>query len=408
MFGLTPQGFVVKRLADIKEEMEQSYRDAFGAGIQLHAKSTFGRIIGITSAAVSETWEAAAALYAAFNPNTATGVALANLAQVRGLEGRLPATKSTAVLVASGDANINVPAGTQFKQKSTGAVFVSIQDVNLGPGGEEFIEVRALDYGPVEAPGNVNPDFATITKIAMPVAGLDSVYNPRDAQVGRAEETDAELRLRMFEDLLVLGTGAVDAIRARLREIENVTDVAVIENASDTTDSEGRPPHSFEVIVDGAFDDQTVGDLIWKMKPAGISSVNSTPVIDAGMDLTVMVEDAEGIEQPVKFGTPVIIDIEMAIATVPVIAWTLESKAELQSAISNEAQRIQRIGADVIQYRYLCLVIHQLAVMGFSDLTEIRVGIGEFGDGTSPWDVNNIPITNTQRAYLGANRIEVE
>ncbi|MCL5460282.1 hypothetical protein M3M33_16715, partial [Loigolactobacillus coryniformis] len=70
-----------------------------------------------------------------------------------------------------------------------------------------------------------------------------------------------------------------------LRNVEDVADVVVYENDTDTTDGLGLPPHSFMPIVLGGLP-TTIGQAIWQNKPTGIRSFGDT---------TVVVADSQGI-----------------------------------------------------------------------------------------------------------------
>jgi len=56
-FGLTSSGFIIKRLVDIKSELESLYRSVFGAGIKTTDDTVFGKLIGIQSEREAVLWE---------------------------------------------------------------------------------------------------------------------------------------------------------------------------------------------------------------------------------------------------------------------------------------------------------------------------------------------------------------
>ena len=56
-FGITPNGFVKKRLQDIKLELEKAFTDAYGE-INTEADSVFGQLIGVESKVLADFWEA--------------------------------------------------------------------------------------------------------------------------------------------------------------------------------------------------------------------------------------------------------------------------------------------------------------------------------------------------------------
>ena len=151
-------------------------------------------------------------------------------------------------------------------------------------------EMRAVTAGATQALAN------TLTVIETPISGWDAVNNYVNGTVGRAIETDVELRARRLQSLQVLGAATVESIQSRLvQEVDDVTAAIVLENASDTEDSEGRPPHSFEAIVTGGTQ-ADVAQKIWELKPAGIATFG---------DITETITDSQGESQSISFSRPV-------------------------------------------------------------------------------------------------------
>ena len=93
-YGITDNGLIVKRLADIKEEIETSLKAELGSGINLDARSPLGQLVGIFAAAVATQWELDEQVYNSQYPDTAEGVSLDNVASITNIT-RLASTKST-------------------------------------------------------------------------------------------------------------------------------------------------------------------------------------------------------------------------------------------------------------------------------------------------------------------------
>lgn len=179
---------------------------------------------------------------------------------------------------------------------------ISIGITETTPGvAQGTVTATAETAGPVQAPAG------TLTVIETPVSGLDTVLNLEDAVVGRAVESDLELRQRRDESLQVAGAATVEAITSRLRNLQGVQSVLVIENDTDVTDGDGRPPHSFEAIVLGG-EDADIAEEIWESKAAGIATYG---------DETETITDSMGIPHDIKFSrpTPILIYIEVDILT---------------------------------------------------------------------------------------------
>lgn len=119
--------------------------------------------------------------------------------------------------------------------------------------------------------GPVEVAAGAVTTIRSSVTGLNSVTNPIPLNTGRVAETDEQLRARQAISVRMAGTATVPAIQAALLEVEGVTDADVIENTSTTSDTEGRPGKSYEVVVTGGVSTD-IAQTIFNTKPAGIQT----------------------------------------------------------------------------------------------------------------------------------------
>jgi uncharacterized phage protein gp47/JayE len=157
-------------------------------------------------------------------------------------------------------------------------------------------------YGAIAAPSN------TLTTIETAVSGWDRANNLSAASEGRGVETDAEARIRREQSFSVIGAGSVEAIRARLlQEVDGVTAVAVFENVLDI-EVDGRPPHSFEAVVDGG-DAVDIAEKIWEVKPAGIATFGT---INGGAGIEI--QDSMNQPQFIKFSLPASKDVYVKVA----------------------------------------------------------------------------------------------
>lgn len=144
----------------------------------------------------------------------------------------------------------------------------------------EAATLTAEETGPIPAVAE------SLAAIVSSVTGWVGLGNALDATVGRATETDAELRARARELLEARGTATPDAIADRLvLEVEGCTAARVFENTSDVVDGDGRPPHSFEAVTLGGTA-ADVAQKIWDLKAAGIATFGdlATGVVDTNGD----------------------------------------------------------------------------------------------------------------------------
>jgi uncharacterized phage protein gp47/JayE len=437
-FGLTDQGFVPKRLQDVKAEIEDAARTVFGPAINLLPTELMGEFIGIVSLKASEGWEAGESIYNSFYPATAKGTSLDNVVSITGIE-RLGATKSTAVAVATGTETTLIAAGSVVSvDGNPDARFVTTEDFTIGPGTDE---VQQIDFSAVptsgtftlifdgdetvtiawddtagdvqtalnnlstlssvtvagdftagfavtfagtdgqkqqplislgdnslvngvdpvevtfsettlgvlpnvevtlegETAGSVQAPSGSLTVIETVTPGWDSIVNAEDAVVGKDIETDAALRLRRDLTLSAPATGTVDAIRAKILEIEEVDDAAVYHNPTQTTDAEGRPPHSIDIIVLNG-DDTVIAEAIWSVAPAGIELLGNT---------SVPILDSQSMVQNIKFSRPNEVNIWIELDLTTDNNFPSDGATVLRDYIVSYCNDKFKIGDDVIVF----------------------------------------------------------
>ena len=120
-FGLTPLGFNAKRLADIKQDLENAMIAQFG-DVNIDPQSVFGQQIGVLAKQFADLWENLEDVYFSQYPNSAEGVALDNVVQLNGIT-RLAARQTEVTGVCSGNESTAIPAGSLVKIPNTNNVF---------------------------------------------------------------------------------------------------------------------------------------------------------------------------------------------------------------------------------------------------------------------------------------------
>jgi len=125
-FGLSPAGFNAKRLADVKQDLENAFIAEYG-DINTDPQSVAGQQIGIFSKAFADMWENLEDVYFSQYPNSASGVALDNVVGLNGIT-RLPETQTSVTATLDGQEGTFIPVNSQARIDSTGQVFYA----NLG------------------------------------------------------------------------------------------------------------------------------------------------------------------------------------------------------------------------------------------------------------------------------------
>ena len=149
MAGLTDAGFVIKRLAEILADDRalavQLFQDLVSPGqnVDTSDSSALGRLISLASPSEADLWEAAQEVYAAFDPNSATGIALDNLVAYAGIT-RKEQTFTTSSILVAGDTNTLIPVGQTVSSSTTGEQFTTVGAISLSPSNASGITVSVV------------------------------------------------------------------------------------------------------------------------------------------------------------------------------------------------------------------------------------------------------------------------
>lgn len=236
----------------------------------------------------------------------------------------------------------------------------------------------------------------TLDTIMTPVTGWDSVENPLPGVTGRTVETDAEFRARA-NSFYAAGKATQEAIRqAVLNQVTGIITCSVVSNRGDVMDSDGRPAHSFEVLVEGG-DNAEIAAVIWNTAPAGIEIHGTT---------TEAVIDSEGRTQYVKFSRPtyayVWLKIQRAFNSEE--AYPSDGDAQIRSNIVSWALSTYRSGKNVYR-RDIMTPINRVQGLG-----DVIILIGNTTNGSTPTAYNaaDLPVGATALAQFDVSRIIVE
>lgn len=149
MAGLTNEGFVIKRLAEILADDRalavQLFIDlvAVGGIVDVSDSSALGRLISLAAPSEAALWEAAQEVYAAFDPNSATGIALDNLVAYAGIT-RKEQTFTTSSILVAGDTNTLIPVGQTVSSSTTGEQFTTVGAISLAASNASGITVSVV------------------------------------------------------------------------------------------------------------------------------------------------------------------------------------------------------------------------------------------------------------------------
>lgn len=477
-FGVTNEGFILKRLNDILADQRakavELFQDVVEEGdiVDTSDSALLGRLIALDTPGDADLWEAAQEVYSAFDPNSATGIALDNLVAYAGLT-RQEETSTTSPIFVSGDTNTAITLGSVVSSPFTGERFNVTSLIALSPTIASGIGINILtvanstlyrvtytnttttqniDYtsdgsateaeilaglkavvdgshpslnttlvgntltitrddvfqtvsftttanigivkvstvGEViaENTGPIEQLVNTITEIATPILGWDSVTNPIAASPGSLEETDEALRLRFRNSKFNRATNTLDAIYSALISIDSVEEVVIYENDTDAVDGNGVPGHSFLPIVLGGLSTD-IANAIWDNKPIGILSYGNT---------TVAINDIQGFSHDISFSRPDGVVVYISIDLTTDANYPANGDDQVKQALIDYFSSQFGIGDDVI-YSRLYTPINSIPGHEVNSLT--------IGLAPAPVGTVNIPIAFDEIASLNDLNIAI-
>jgi uncharacterized phage protein gp47/JayE len=383
-YGISSTGLEIKRLADIKTELETSFKTQFGTAHNIDSRSPSGQLIGILAEREALLWELIEQLYNAQYPDSAEGIPLDNVVSITGTI-RKPATKSTAVITIFGTLGTVIPAGSIVSvQGNSTARFVLDTQVTIAAGSPNQINGNFT----AETAGALQALSGTLTVIDTPISGWTTCTNALDAVVGQNEETDSELKIRRIQELSLAGKSTFEAIKSSLSAIDNVNAVVLFTNNSNIVDGEGRAPHTIDAVVEGGIN-QDIAQTLFDTIGAGLETIG---------DITVNITDSQNFTHPIKFSRPDEIEIWIEIDLTTDATFPVDGVTQVRNAILAYGLNLL-IGEDVIVYPKLMSSFS--SIIGITDVA-IRVGIA-----VDPTLDNNIVISARQKAVFDSSRLTV-
>lgn len=253
--------------------------------------------------------------------------------------------------------------------------------INVGQA-QGIASLTSLTTGSVQAPSK------SLTVINTPVAGLTSTINVTDAVTGRNIETDSELRLRRAKTLQVSGSATPDAIRSKLLNLDNVTDVFIFENVTFLIDQAGRPPKSYEAVVAGG-DSQVISNTIFASKPAGILTYGSSQY---------SVKDSQGFNQLVNWSRPTLIQIYLEVDILKGFDYPSNGDALVKQALLGFGNSLKISQSVIVTPQLIC---------AFDEVPGIVGVTVKIGTAPGPTLSQNIQIQTAQIASFDSSRIIV-
>ena len=323
-YGVTPEGFVLKRLVDIRQDMVDvlsTVTDPVSGETLIvdlaDENDPLVQQVNAFSDALSATWEQLQAAYNQFDPLKASGAGLTGTVQLNKLR-RKGGTFSTAPVSLTGTPNQPITTGKQITDNLDTNVW-SLPGFVFDGAGLATVTATAVEKGPISALAG------TLVKILTPTSGWDSVTNTIDADLGTSEETDTELRLRQQQSTSATSSSLIDSLYGNLLVLPGVEFARVYQNRTLFVDSRGIDPKSVAAMVVGGVD-EAIADAIFTHLSLGVDTFGTS---------VVHIPDELGVIYPVKFSRPAEIDVfvDVVVTVVDANLWPTDGDDQIKAAI---------------------------------------------------------------------------
>lgn len=451
-FGLTSSGFIIKRLVDIKSELESLYRSTFGAGIKLSEDTVFGKILGIQAERESVLWELMQALYNSAYPNSASDIQLDRIGEITAIV-RNAATTSTVTAYMAGTAATAIPADTLFSVQDSEEQFKTLSLVSLS--GSNFAissitSAAGIATATSVAHGRAIGSFLFINNVveteyngliqilSVPTADIFTYTITGTPASPATGSIDADPATAVACESI--NPGSIEALSGTLTNIvNNISGLDRVENYLDAakgnnveTDAEFRTRRvnaltgiaaarlegirSFLLLVANVtsakvFENTTDATDASGRPPHSIECLvlggADQDILDAVFDrkaagiethgsVSGTVTDSQGIDHTTKFSRPASISIWLELDLTIDADFPVDGDALVEEAILAHAATLE-IGEDVIVYPYLITALG--GVVGITDVV-VRIGTA-----ASPTLDNNIIVDDVELAVFDSSRI---
>lgn len=314
VFSVTETGISAPSYEEIYEYLKGRMRAIFGDDINLDADTQDGQMVGIVAAAISDVNAQAIAVYNAYNPTTAKGVALDSAVKVNGIT-RQAASHSQVDLRIVGQAGTHIVNGVALDEAENKWNLPA--DVVVPPAGEITVTAIAAEEGDIRAPAG------TVNRIGTPTLGWQTVENILAAEPGAPVQTDLKLRVQQSKSTALPSVSLWEGIIGSLLTTAGVRRVSGIKNDGDTPTSEGVPGHSIAMIVDGG-EVADIAKTIFLKKGEGVGTYGST---------SYNYLDTYGFPNTIKFSRPTIVPAYCKLTIAPAADYLSSAEDEIKARI---------------------------------------------------------------------------
>lgn len=299
-------GLTVKTAAEITADLVTGLQGIYGDAINTDQNSPDGQMIGILTQMAVDIRELAMSINNDFDPDQAIGVILDQRVAINNIQREggtytiqpIDVVVDRTVTLAGLDGDFSNPNGTGFTvQDGSGNQFILSTTATL-IAGSHSLNFRAQQIGLVNVPVD------TITNPVTIVLGVVSVNNSSAAiTIGQNEETDAQLRTRRARSTALASSGYLNGLLGTVLNLSDVTEAALYENVTSTTDANGIPGHGIWLIVAGGSS-ADIANAIYSKKSYGANmkgNISYDIITASGVVFTALWDTPDAADLYIKF-----------------------------------------------------------------------------------------------------------
>lgn len=317
-------GFTADEIEDVRAAVAAEWQDAFATStdvpLNTNPESPAGQLVDSQTAAIVEKDTELLYLCNQFDPARNEGVFQDAIARIYFLT-RKAAIPSSAEISVTGRPGTIIPIEAQIQSAADDTVWQNSAAFAIGADGTAVGTFNCLTDGAIDAlPG-------TLTQIVTVVAGWDTATNSAAAVPGNQRENRGAFEQRRFNSVALNSRGTVNAVYARLMQLDGVIAVCLRENKT-----------SYPVVIDGII----LGPhSIYASVLGGTNGAVATALyrtVSAGCDfngnVSFSVTDPNtGVVETVKFDRPTALDcyVRLKVSNLSQIGASL--LAEIQQAV---------------------------------------------------------------------------
>lgn len=386
---INEKGFVLSTLDENLTTWTTALRTVFGDDFNIKKEGVVDNVATASSLSKMDIENQIAFLIKQLNPYTSEGEWQDRLYSLIGLT-RRQATYTVVSRTCSGTPNTVIAAGAlTIENSSTKDQFKNNDPINFDSTGKAFGSFTAEESGAIDLPTNAS------IRIITPLANLAGVYYEQGntIRIGQEYETDEEFRKRWMLNSSTASANTDDGLEKALLELVNTdSDLQIFDNRTGET-VDGIPAHSLRIVINTAYDDETVAQTIFKH------------LVDGNMfglqgAISVKVTDSEGESETIKFDRAEVQDIYIQIR---VAVQNGISMATIQTEIKDNiiayiTEHRFDMGSIIYANMFAASVYEVNGVAGISQLKISKNNLN--------W-VDQIQLTKTQVPNFDSTRIQV-